>query len=399
VKKSSIIGLALFAALALTAVAGAATASASQFRAQQYPATITGTQGTPQKLVLNGATTIKCSNPTATATATTASSTLDLTPTYSGCTLGGLAATITPNGCHLNYTSTSESAPFTGTFGVNCSAGSAIEIKQGTCVISIASQSGVSGMEFTNSGSGNSRTVTATYGLTTLAYSGGAGCPGSLVGSFSNGTMTGTSVLKGSVGLRQVGVYVGNSQVETGPQFQSSNYPAIVDIVAANSFLWNFNGTTMKCNTFVGSSNLAAASPELRQSVNFAGCTAGGIEFKIAMNGCSFVNYVEGGSFTGGTEIACSAGQEMTLTWGSCVIGFPSQNRPGSVAYTNGELGGMKQVAVSLNASGVKYNGGAGCATNLIGAHENATLSDSWTLRSFLDAGGSKGAQTHLWIA
>lgn len=394
-KRFSIIGLALLAALALSAVAGAAGASASQFRAQQYPATITGTQGTAQKLNLNG-TTIKCSNTTATATAASASSTLELTPAYSGCTIGGLAATSSSNGCQLTYASTSESAPLTGTLGVKCGAGAAIEFKQGTCVFSIPAQSGVGGLEFTNAGTGSTRTVTTTYGVSGLSYTAGSGCGSP--GSFSNGTLTGSSVLKGSVGLRQVGVYVGNAQVENAPQFQASYYPAIVESSSPTSFLWNFNGTTIKCNTALASSNLASASPELRQAVAFAGCTAGGIEFTVSATGCTFNDYVEGGAFSGGRELACAPGQEMTLTWGTCVIKFPSQNMSGSVTYTNGESGGVKNVGVGFSASGVKYTGGIGCASSIQGARADGALAGSWTLKSYVDSGGSKGAQTNLWI-
>ncbi|HEU5253084.1 MAG TPA: hypothetical protein VFU16_07155 [Solirubrobacterales bacterium] len=396
-KRLSIIGLALLAALALSAVAGAAGASASQFRAQQYPATITGTQGATQKLVLNG-TTIKCNNPTGTATASAASSTLALSPSYSGCTLGGLNANFVSNGCQLIYTSISESAPLTGTLGVSCEAGAAIEIKQGTCVVSIPTQSGVGGVEFTNAGTGSTRTITATYNITALSYSGGSGCPASLKGSYSNGTLTGGTVFKGSVGLRQIGVYVDNAQVEDAPRFQSGTYPAIVQSSSPSAFLITLNGTTIKCNYAVATSKLASAAPELRQEMGFAGCSAGGIAFTLSATGCTFNDYVEGGSFSGGRELACSPGQEMTLTWGTCVIKFPSQNMAGSVAYTNGESGGVKNVGVGFSASGVKYTGGAGCATSIQGSHADGALANSWTLKSYADAGGNMGAQSNLWI-
>lgn len=51
-KRLTTMGLLALTALALTAVAGASAASASQFRGLAYPAEVTASQGTVQKLSL-----------------------------------------------------------------------------------------------------------------------------------------------------------------------------------------------------------------------------------------------------------------------------------------------------------------------------------------------------------
>ena len=395
-------GLVVVAALALTALLGAASASASQFRAEGYPTAIAGTQGTAQKLVFGpGGAVSKCSTIATSGTASAASSALSQATTYKGCTLGGLSATVSANSCTSTLHSTNEAAPYTGTMDIACGkAGDAIEITQGTCVIQIPAQSSLAGVEFTNAGTKSSRTITVTYNISGLSYTGGSGCAKSLVGAFSNGTLTGSSTLKGSVGQRAVGVYLANEQIDDPAGFKAGKYSAIVDHVSTTAFKIVYLGTTLKCNTNVGTGTLAGPSFQLDQSMSFAGCAAGGIEFAVNMNGCYFTPYVStvsGATATGGIAVRCaSPGQEITLKPPiGCQLRIPAQNPGGTVGYANTEFGGVPVVQANIAVSGLQYTA-EGCGS--AGSYSDGSLSTDWRLSAYVDNGGSKGAQTAFWI-
>jgi hypothetical protein len=409
VKRLSIVGLALLAALALSAAAGAGTAGASQFRAQQYPANIAAAQGTAseaiQKLAFGGGgSKLKCTTVGGSGSIGAASASLDVSPTYEGCAFAGVFATVSPNGCHLTYHSTTEAPPYAGTMDIACSEGKAIEIQANTgCLVTIPAQSGLKGVELVNSGSGSTRTVTVSYGVSGISYTGNSSCPTGVKGSFANGTLSGTSTLSGSVGLRQVGVYVANAQVEDGPRFTAAGYPALTEAVEKNAFLVTLGTIQFKCAAANGQGVLAAASPELNQTTSISGCTVAGVGIEVAMNGCTFVDYVsqfEGTSGTGGREISCPKGKEISISWPStgCVVTMASQNRPGSLSYTNGESGGVRNVEAAYQVSNLKYNGSASCYASIVGTHENGVIGGSWVVSGFEDAAGVKGKNINLWI-
>jgi hypothetical protein len=68
--------------------------------------------------------------------------TLKMTPTYTGCTFFGLAATVTTTGCFYNITATSKT---TGTLTIGCEAGKSIviNVNSGACTITIGAQTPV----------------------------------------------------------------------------------------------------------------------------------------------------------------------------------------------------------------------------------------------------------------
>ncbi len=185
------------------------------------------------------------------------------------------------------------------------------------------------------------------------------------------------------------------------PTFNGSHYPLFVKTTGGTPMKWTFGATTFKCNTALGKASLSSSSAELVQSMNFAGCTLGGLTAQINANGCTFndsVSSAEGGSATGGRAIACAAGNQVTITRGTCVLQIPSQVLSGSVNYANGELSGVKVINATYALSGLKYTGGAGCAAEHIGPRENGGITGSWTLKAFVDNSGAEGAQINLWI-
>lgn len=185
------------------------------------------------------------------------------------------------------------------------------------------------------------------------------------------------------------------------PGFNGSHYPLFVKTTGGTPMKWTFGATTFKCNTALGKASLSSSSAELVQSMNFAGCVLGGLSAQINMNGCTFndsVSTFDGGKGTGGREIACGAGNQVTITRGACVLQIPSQALPGSLSYVNGKSEGVDVVNATYALSGLKYTGGAGCAAEHIGPRENGGITGSWTLKAFVDNGGSEGAQINLWI-
>jgi hypothetical protein len=106
---------------------------------------------------------VKCSEATFEGTSSTPSPReVTVTPTYGGCTLGGLAASVTMNGC--KYTFTGESSP-AGTFTVDivqCTTGKTITVKKGNCTISVPAQNNLSHVVFDNSGSASEMDIVAT---------------------------------------------------------------------------------------------------------------------------------------------------------------------------------------------------------------------------------------------
>jgi hypothetical protein len=130
------LGLALVAVLAMSAVVASA-ASAANFTAASYPVTYSGSQAAtePHVFIADGYETT-CKNAEFSGSASAASSTATLTPTYSECTAFGLSATVDMNGCsytfHLASTSKADA-------DLNCPAGAEVEIVAGggSCVAHI----------------------------------------------------------------------------------------------------------------------------------------------------------------------------------------------------------------------------------------------------------------------
>lgn len=209
VKRSNMIGLVIAMAMALTAVVGAASASAAQFRAEEYISGVTGTQTATQKFKLKN-TEISCTTATSSGAIFGPSTTLTVTPSFSGCAASlpvKAAITANTNGCDYVYKNSGEPYENNGTMDISCSKG--IEFTGGGCTFKIPPQTGRGNVKFKNSG-GYSRnhTISVDYEVTGLTYSiSGTFCIEG-VGTYENGTYTGTSVLKGYNASHAVGLYL-----------------------------------------------------------------------------------------------------------------------------------------------------------------------------------------------
>jgi hypothetical protein len=184
---------------------GAVTASsafAASFTFGAAPATITGSQATLNVIEFTNSTHVervktKCSVVSFEGTASVATANeLTLTPTFSGCTGGGLAETIKMNGCKFTFTGASSAALTVSLDIAGCTTGKTITMTQGNCTISIPAQSELAHIVFTSGGSASEMDALATVTITTLqSTQTGSECPAPGLTS-SDGSYSGTITFK-----------------------------------------------------------------------------------------------------------------------------------------------------------------------------------------------------------
>lgn len=130
--KVRVLALALIAILSIGAI-GASAASAMKFTSTKYPATVTGSQ-TSSAVFEFGTLKVTCSVTKLNGELTAASEVLSLAPSYEGCTSGGTAAEVKPNGCtyrmHAPPTGSEE-----GSTDILCPEGKSLEVNALTCTI------------------------------------------------------------------------------------------------------------------------------------------------------------------------------------------------------------------------------------------------------------------------
>ncbi|HVQ58618.1 MAG TPA: hypothetical protein VMS60_06885 [Solirubrobacterales bacterium] len=211
-KRMKVLGLALVAVFAMSAV-GASAASAANFMSEgNVEGNVEANQSTTHVFSIEGndvtCTTAKfVSGVVASPTAS-----VKVHPTYTGCTaFGFVGSTVTTTGCDYNLTApgTVEGGKVAGNIAVECSAGSKIVIVAGTCEVTVAAQSFTKGLTFENVAS-TPKTLTlkaAVTGISSTKVKDGFLCPLSGTGAAS-GTYTGNTLVKGFQGATQIGVTV-----------------------------------------------------------------------------------------------------------------------------------------------------------------------------------------------
>lgn len=194
-RKLKSLGLAIVAVFALSAIAASA-ASAAEFFHVDHPTNgnkaIITAENVSTIPTVAGAHTFKAGNATVSCTtakfegteanlidngATLTAEEATLTPTYTGCTLGAVAATVTTTGCHfrLNANTTTET-PVTlvkqGHATVVCEAGKSIEISAGGCIIKVGSQTPEGGVNYVNTEPGTTaeKDIDAEAHVTHIAF-------------------------------------------------------------------------------------------------------------------------------------------------------------------------------------------------------------------------------------
>ncbi|MBA3866100.1 MAG: hypothetical protein H0X42_07115 [Solirubrobacterales bacterium] len=219
-----VLGLALAAMFALTAVA----ASAAQAVTPEYHCTSTSancfaeSSASPELTgngKINGSNdhvfnvnggNVKCTGTTGVTdgavlkgTAAKTSTSVTLTPTYAGCKAFGVKATVNPEGCTYTLTLvTGGISPYPITTDIKCPAGKKITVTPTglSCTITVGEQTGLKGITATNVGTEPTH-IEANINITgangKIAYTKtGTECPEG-PGSGTNGTYTGHSTITG----------------------------------------------------------------------------------------------------------------------------------------------------------------------------------------------------------
>lgn len=200
------LGLAIVAALALSAVVASA-ASASKFQSANYPAKITGSQVGEHVFTIESELKTKCKKATFEGSLSAASETLTITPTYSECTSFGISSTIKFNECTYVFHAGAELSAnhFAGTTDVSCPAGKVITITTATCEVQVGAQTGLGSLEYVNEASGK---VTVKANVTGIKYNktkDGFLCPLNGTGTKEDGKYEGETLTEGNNGNIFVG--------------------------------------------------------------------------------------------------------------------------------------------------------------------------------------------------
>ena len=204
------LGLALLAALTVSAVAASAASAIPRFHSEFAGIVLTGGQ---TGIVANTLTTdlgeMKCNvarfDGTQGAMTTT---TMTLKPTYEECKIGMQNALVTLNGCRYTFHLEEQQEPIEARMGIECPDGK-IEIETAECTITIPPQEPRQQVTFTNEGEGTTRAVIADLNVSGIHYTEhGAGCVGATE-TTENGTYTGVITVKGETAAEEhVGIWV-----------------------------------------------------------------------------------------------------------------------------------------------------------------------------------------------
>lgn len=176
------------------------TKSIPRFEAASYYADVTAKQSAEAPVVLSTeGGNLGCAEVGATGRMQAATSSLKMTPSFSGCKFDSFENTVTValNGCQYVYHPGDSGGPST-TMDVACPEGKAIEVSAGTCGFSIPTQTGLKTIRATNIAATNPDTVSLEFEVSGLTYNktkDGFGCKFNGTGTLSNASLSGTQTL------------------------------------------------------------------------------------------------------------------------------------------------------------------------------------------------------------
>jgi hypothetical protein len=212
IRRLKILGLTLVAALAIVSIA-AGTASADIFTAETSTVNLSGSQEGTDVFKVHGGQ-VNCTSVTFSEPVwPMPTSHITLTPTYSGCTFAGLAATVNMNGCVYEiWVNAGSSTEATASIG-RC-AGREITVtapSKGTpkCILHIPGQLGLTSLSVTNIGAGATREITVSSNINNISYSqtkgtaetGNCATADKTTGGTYEGKATLTASLSGHIGI------------------------------------------------------------------------------------------------------------------------------------------------------------------------------------------------------
>jgi hypothetical protein len=378
VKHIKRLGIAALAAFALTAVFGSAGATASVFDAEFSPITLSsaGTEGQHSFQTQQGLT--SCNVPVLEGSVNNGSPLFEASAKDSTCAMFGTVP-MKMNGCKFTYAPGRESSKgvFEGMVGIGGAGCGQIEIgsSKTSCWIGLLPKTGYQA-SFENLGSGTGRSVKVTVNTAKLKYSqlGGYNCS---VGSYENGSWSGSWTIKGTYLGNPAGIQVKSTGAElpttglaiagTPTKLTAGGYALAISGTNTTSHSMQFSVGKLSCSTATSSSSISAATAEFSLQSAYSGCTLAGLSAKVAMNGCSYTLSVlnHAAPFNGNASIACPAGKAIEVVAPSvgtprCTVTIGAQSaNPEGVSYANEA---SSKVGVGFYLAGLDYHQQKGTA-------------------------------------
>jgi len=380
VKRIRKLGLAALAALALTAMVGVSSASASGFVASKYPATIEG-GATSNTFISVASSTFSCSG---------FSEKLGLAEAISGpvdtlyhsgkngpCTAEGPIAsksTIEPNGCGAILQTGAETAAgkFAATVDIGPYPGASkcgpVRINGSYCDVLIPEQKGIAAT-LVNQGNGeaaDSVVAGVSGAFIKVLLEGCFGWETEQYASFSSSwELRSYNVLSEKIDLHvdQTGAYFGKGG------FEAEEYPVafLGRQDAASPHLFNFSGRTVKCSSIAfNEGHASGSSTSMALEAAYGGCRAAVLNVdlpaSIDMNSCGYVL-----NSAGTLDVACTSegdgievsaynsesDQKLGIPY--CVWKVAPQKGIGSVSYGTAGEGSARAIDADLNLKGLSF--------------------------------------------
>ena len=130
-------------------------------------------------------------------------------------------------------------------------------------------------------------------------------------------------------------------------------------------------------------------------------CSGFGFPATVETRGCTY-KYTLNAATTGGLDIICPAGQELTFTLKSagvtkCIVHVPAQSFPASITYSNTGAGTTREIDVTANiASTLAYKHTAGTG---IGACTGGSASNGSYSGAGIVTGESGGTHVGIFLS
>ena len=380
---------------------------APRFEADGYPATLAGESnaGSEVNFTVQGQS-ASCKTATLTGTLAAAATTVDLVPSFTDCVLAGTNGQINANGCALRLQADSRwVADYTGSFGVACPEGKAIEFTAGTCALAISPQSGLKTLRL--AGQGNPQSVGASLNARGVKYTitkDGFLCPFTGTGTVENGTLAATATVHASSSGKAIGLHI-TGEEERGlgnTVIEAEEYPATLsgEQENENKLVLSAQGNNSSCKTsFAGTQTASAVTTTLTPTLTECGI-AGFLTGEGKANGCAFVLHaserVAGGKYSGNVDVTCPGSAMIEITSGTCAIAIPAQSGKAKVELEDVARSGYDALQASFNVSGFSYTvtkDGFLCPFTGTGTFGNGTLSGTAILTAKTAAGALQGVR------
>lgn len=192
IRNIKVLGLAVVAAMALTAVMASAS-MAAEFTASSYPAQVTGSNTKGNEVFTTEGGKVECNSHFLSESLSASSSTLTVTPTYTSCeAFGFLSATVSTEGCTYVFHATEKVSEgvYKHHVDVACPSGKSIKVVASTCSAEIKAQTGLTTVKTTNSG-GSVVVNPEVSGIAYTVTNDGFLCPFGGTGNKTDGKYTG----------------------------------------------------------------------------------------------------------------------------------------------------------------------------------------------------------------